>query len=189
MKTTSAFLTQLFENHCQWLENEGEDNPSSSSYVAGLDLEAIVQSFHEAVDNDRKQTALQEATNRAVDSVAQRVKDRKRAKQAALQEATNRAVDSVAKQRKEAALKEATNRAVDSVAQRVKDRRRKKQAALKEVTSNAVDEVAQRYKATRKKDKRSQRQILNELGEMNIDKDGDKVIDLTIEYIDICLGK
>ena len=31
MKTTSTFLTKLFENHCQWLENEGEDNVEEKS--------------------------------------------------------------------------------------------------------------------------------------------------------------
>eukprot|EP00944_MAST-04C_sp_MAST-4C-sp1_P011864 g11864.t1 len=47
-------LMGLLDKHSEWLENEGESNPSSSCFLSGFDVASFSDSFVAAVKEDKK---------------------------------------------------------------------------------------------------------------------------------------
>ena len=47
-------LMGLLDKHSEWLENEGESNPSSSCFLSGFDVASFSDSFVSAVKEDKK---------------------------------------------------------------------------------------------------------------------------------------
>ena len=47
-------LMGLLDKHSEWLENEGESNPSSSCFLSGFDVASFTDSFVSAVKEDKK---------------------------------------------------------------------------------------------------------------------------------------
>ena len=48
-------MENFLEEHCRWLEDEGESNPSSSSFLGGMDLEDFTRKFLKAEKEDKKE--------------------------------------------------------------------------------------------------------------------------------------